>query len=936
MLKKIYIQIFLKLLILVTLAFISNYVLALSYATVNGVTFTRSSGSFYTSCNTITGSGSATSISNCNNAVNAANAGGTVVSSVNDFASVYLGGTDRYSFTGATANTSYDLNFLCGSNSIAFPYSLNLTGSGLNLGSSSVALPLLNSGWQVCTIPIIATATSGSITINPSASVAVFLYSSIPWVTNASPVSTDATLSALTISSGTLSPTFASTTTSYTASVINTISSITVTPTRNEANATITVNGVAATSGSASGAIALSVGSNTVTTIVTAQNGSTTKTYTLSVTRAAANQSAFSVGASSTSILVNSGTAILTTSGGSGTGSVSYSVTAGTCSISGSTLTAGSSAGSCTVTATKAADATYNAATAIVTITVIAVPPRATIEQAASDPSVRSALMAQVNTMQRFTTIQIQNLSSHIEALRSNFRVTTGGLTLGVNQGITKDWMPLLDKLKEHYLAQENGSSKQEELVASTKNAMYLPDLSGEKDNHQNTVIKQTLVRHILLRNHAGLTDQNIERRLVGYRNQVRAKSANFGGLAEKFSEAEDGSVSQAGVLGWVSPGDLNSEFEQAMNQLKVGEVSKPVKTESGWHLIQVLERRQSELAVEKQHQLANLIKVSDSTNTKIQATLSDEGMVKKNPNTYGINDLLSAVYRGIAKDEEENVPTYALWSLGNFDFGTTGSNSASAPLKFSASGVTVGIDYQLHKSIIIGAAVGLGFDRTNIGVLGSNINSIQKTISTYGVYQPYKNIFLDGIMGYGSVGFNGNRIVTFDNSNTNLGISRTGNSLFSSLGVGYQLISGNFQYQPFARSTVTQFKLNPYSESGLSDYALAYGSATSLSTINSLGLKGMYEIFVDDSRWTPALKIMVSRNSSGSINQSAYYADTGAGGGTYYVSSVALPTYTESAGVSLKYSYRRNMSMELGYLGTIGNNSYRANSIKLDARLIF
>jgi hypothetical protein len=94
-----------------------------------------------------------------------------------------------------------------------------------------------------------------------------------------------ATLANLTISSGTLTPVFAAGTTSYTASVDNAVASITVTPTTTDVNATVTVNGVAVTSGNASGAIALVVGANTITTIVTAQNGVTTATYTIIVTR---------------------------------------------------------------------------------------------------------------------------------------------------------------------------------------------------------------------------------------------------------------------------------------------------------------------------------------------------------------------------------------------------------------------------------------------------------------------------------------------------------------------------------------------------------------------------------------------------------------------------------------------------------------------------
>nr|WP_162143083.1 FG-GAP-like repeat-containing protein [Pedobacter glucosidilyticus] len=95
-------------------------------------------------------------------------------------------------------------------------------------------------------------------------------------------------LSALTLSSGTLSPAFVASTTAYTASVSNLITSITVTPTVADANATVTVNGISVTSGNASGAITLNVGSNTITTLVTAQNG-TTKIYTVIITRAVNN-----------------------------------------------------------------------------------------------------------------------------------------------------------------------------------------------------------------------------------------------------------------------------------------------------------------------------------------------------------------------------------------------------------------------------------------------------------------------------------------------------------------------------------------------------------------------------------------------------------------------------------------------------------------------
>ncbi|MFZ4593389.1 MAG: cadherin-like beta sandwich domain-containing protein [Verrucomicrobiaceae bacterium] len=105
-------------------------------------------------------------------------------------------------------------------------------------------------------------------------------------------LSANADLSALGLSSGTLSPIFASSSSTHSASVSNTTTSITATPTRAQANATIQVRVnsgtyAAVTSGSASGALALNVGANNVEVRVTAQDGTTQKIYTVMVTRMA-------------------------------------------------------------------------------------------------------------------------------------------------------------------------------------------------------------------------------------------------------------------------------------------------------------------------------------------------------------------------------------------------------------------------------------------------------------------------------------------------------------------------------------------------------------------------------------------------------------------------------------------------------------------------
>lgn len=194
--------------------------------------------------------------------------------------------------------------------------------------------------------------------------------------------SDDADLSALTLSDGVLDPAFSAGTTAYTADVANATSSITVTPTRAEANATIEVranggNFVSVTSGSASGSLALNVGTNPIDLRVTAHAGNT-QTYTVTVTRDKAAQ---------TITFANPGdqpataTVNLSATGGASGNPVNFAVTGGPASISGGNMLSFTGAGSVTITASQAGSSEYYDATPVArTFTVSLVPQTITFD----------------------------------------------------------------------------------------------------------------------------------------------------------------------------------------------------------------------------------------------------------------------------------------------------------------------------------------------------------------------------------------------------------------------------------------------------------------------------------------------------------------------------------------------------------------------------
>jgi peptidyl-prolyl cis-trans isomerase SurA len=110
--------------------------------------------------------------------------------------------------------------------------------------------------------------------------------------------------------------------------------------------------------------------------------------------------------------------------------------------------------------------------------------------------------------------------------------------------------------------------------------------------------VVQTRLRHILIRTSDTVSEAEARRRLLDLRDRIVTGGADFGELARVHSD--DGTAGRGGELDWVYPGDTVPEFERAYQDLKVGEVSQPVRTPFGYHLIQVLERRTSDMSPER------------------------------------------------------------------------------------------------------------------------------------------------------------------------------------------------------------------------------------------------------------------------------------------------------------------------------------------------
>lgn len=118
----------------------------------------------------------------------------------------------------------------------------------------------------------------------------------------------------------------------------------------------------------------------------------------------------------------------------------------------------------------------------------------------------------------------------------------------------------------------------------------HIIKLIEKRSKEQKKFIKQTKARHILIHTNELMSDRDAKEKLAQLKKRV-ALGDSFEELARSHSD-DTGSAAKGGALGWVGPGDMVPRFEKMLNATPVGEISPPVKTQFGWHIIQVLQRR--------------------------------------------------------------------------------------------------------------------------------------------------------------------------------------------------------------------------------------------------------------------------------------------------------------------------------------------------------
>jgi len=140
--------------------------------------------------------------------------------------------------------------------------------------------------------------------------------------------------------------------------------------------------------------------------------------------------------------------------------------------------------------------------------------------------------------------------------------------------------------------------------VLRSASGFHIVKLINKRGRNEGTIVDQSHARHILVRVNELVSEADAKVKIDRVRDRIES-GAKFEDVAKLNSE--DASSSKGGDLGWLNPGDTVPEFQAAMDKLALNEVSAPVRSPFGWHIIQVLERRRQDISAERQRAEAQL-----------------------------------------------------------------------------------------------------------------------------------------------------------------------------------------------------------------------------------------------------------------------------------------------------------------------------------------
>ena len=289
-------------------------------------------------------------------------------------------------------------------------------------------------------------------------------------------------------------------------------------------------------------------------------------------------------------------------------------------------------------------------------------------------------------------------------------------------------------------------------------------------------------------------------------------------------------------------------------------------------------------------------------------------------------------VVRRMPGKQDCSQEAFAFWASGAVQFGSKTPGGLASSNRFTTSGLTAGIDWRAGDKLVVGAALGYGADRTEIGRNGTRSDARSFSGVVYASLKPFDPWFIDATIGTGSLGYDTRRWVS--NDGLTVAGTRSGFYWFGGISTGLELRYGDVQLMPYVRGDFLSARLDGYGEQGTSSELLTYQATEFNSISGAVGVRASYDFPMGWGVLTPMARLEYRRVLDGGFDQSMYYSDLGAS-----VSSTLNQAATTRSQVNTSLGLRARgasgLSTELEYGASKGSGTL-TQSIRAALRLAF
>lgn len=266
------------------------------------------------------------------------------------------------------------------------------------------------------------------------------------------------------------------------------------------------------------------------------------------------------------------------------------------------------------------------------------------------------------------------------------------------------------------------------------------------------------------------------------------------------------------------------------------------------------------------------------------------------------------------------------LWIGGIVNFGTRDQTSDANSLRFSTDGISAGIDRRFSEKLVLGMGVGYARDETEIGTDGTKSRSRGSSIAVYGSYQPTRNTFVDGLLGYGALSHDTDRFVpsVADFARAN----RKGEQWFGSVAAGYEHRADGLLLSPYGRLDFARDRLKQATETGAGLNALTYFEQTLPTLQLSLGLRAESQHETNFGWALPRLRVEFKHDFEGNRQQTIAYADQFAGP-TFSVTPPAVSRNSLLVGIGSDFVFRDGLKLGIDYQAQRSSGPDRSQAVR-------